>query len=231
VGAWVLIDVAAAATVALLIWYVGFARYNRRRGAAVLDWVQTACLGKGRILDPRWRASSSLLKATLHLSTRWFNDARLTVRLVPRPLPLQWLVSRWHGQEETLTFEADMGFPPVFHLDVIRHRWSGRTGAPTKSPVGTKTGRKTASRDRIWTISRPGPVILTTKEDWPTELTPVVNALASWHDKDFVSVRFNPRSPHFTATVALDSLSDHKAAAGLLGLFRELAASSSAKQH
>jgi hypothetical protein len=63
------------------------------------------------------------------------------------------------------------------------------------------------------------------------ELTPLVNALASWHDKDFVSVRFNPSSPHFTATVALDSLSDQKTAAGLLGLFRELAASSSAKQH
>ncbi|MGB9072458.1 MAG: hypothetical protein WCC22_07275 [Terriglobales bacterium] len=224
-GAWVLIDVTAAA-VALLIWYVGFSRYNRRRGAAILDWVQTACLGKGRILNPRWQASSSLLKATLHLSSRWFDEARLTVRLVPRPLPLGWVVSRWHKQGETLTFEADMGFPPVFHLDVIRHRWSGQTGRKT----GGQTGR-TTGRDRAWTISRPGPVILTTKEDWPAELTPVVNALASWHDKDFVSVRFNPSSPHFTATVALDSLSDQKAAAGLLGLFRELAASSSAKQH
>ena len=229
-GAWVLIDVSAAAVV-LLIWYVGFSRYNRRRGAAVLDWVQTACLGKGRILNPRWQASSSLLKATLHLSSRWFDEARLTVRLVPRPLPLGWLVSRWHKQEETLTFEADMGFPPVFHLDVIRHRWSGQTGSQTGRKTGGQTGRKTTGRDRAWTISRPGPVILTTKEDWPAELTPVVNALASWHDKDFVSVRFNPSSPHFTATVALDSLSDQKAAAGLLGLFRELAASSSAKQH
>lgn len=225
-GAWVLIDVTAAAVV-LLIWYVGFSRYNRQRGAAILDWVQTACLGKGRILNPRWQANSSLLKATLHLSSRWFDEARLTVRLVPRPLPLGWLVSRWHKQEETLTFEADMGFPPVFHLDVIRHRWSGRTGGQT----GSQTGRETTGRDRVWTISRPGPIILTTKEDWPAELTPVVNALASWHDKDFVSVRFNPSSPHFTATVALDSLSDQKAAAGLLGLFRELAASSSAKQH
>jgi hypothetical protein len=222
VGPWVLIDVLLAAAV-LLIWYVGSARYNRRRGAAVLEWVQTACLGKGRILNPRWQANSSLLQATLRLSSRWFDEARLTVRLVPRPLPLRWLVSRWHKQEETLTFEADMGFPPVFHLDVIRHRWSGRTGSQTE--------RKTTGRDRVWTISRPGPVILTTKEDWPAELTPVVNALASWHDKDFVSVRFNPSSPHFTATVALDSLSDQKAAAGLLGLFRELAASSSAKQH
>jgi hypothetical protein len=74
-------------------------------------------------------------------------------------------------------------------------------------------------------------VILTTKEDWPVELSPVVNALASWRDKDFVGVRFNSTSPHFSATVALENLSDQKAAAALLGLFRELAASSSAKQH
>jgi len=58
-----------------------------------------------------------------------------------------------------------------------------------------------------------------------------VNALTSWRDKDFLSVRFNTRSPHFTATVALDTLSDQNSAAGLMGLFRELAASSSAKQH
>jgi hypothetical protein len=62
-------------------------------------------------------------------------------------------------------------------------------------------------------------------------LTPVVTALASWRDKNFVSVRFNPTSPHFTATVALASISDENATAGLLGMFRELAASSSAKQH
>jgi hypothetical protein len=97
VGRWLLIDVAAAAVV-LLLWYAVFARYNRRRGTAVLQWVQGACLGKGRILNARWQASSSLLNATLHLSSRWFEDARLTVRLLPRPQPWHWLMSRWHKQ-------------------------------------------------------------------------------------------------------------------------------------
>jgi hypothetical protein len=216
VGRWVLID-AGSAGILVLLWYVWFARYNRRRAAKVLEWVQAACLGKGRLTDPKWQASSSLLKATLHLSSRWFDRGRLTIRLLPRPLPLQWILCRWRRQEETLTFEADMGYPPGFHLDIIRHRWSGQT-----------SGKKTS---RTWTISRPGPVILTTKEDWPVELTPVVNALATWRDKEFVTVRFNRRSPHFTATVALENLSDQKSTASLLGLFRELAASSSAKQH
>ena len=215
-GRWILIDVGLAGGFVLL-WYTCFARYNRRRAAQVLQWVQAACLGKGRLTDLKWQAGSSRLKATLHLSSRWFEEAHLTIRLLPRPLPVQWVMSRWRDHQETLTFEADMGFPPGFHLDIIRHRWSGQTG--------------TKNTNRKWAITHPGPVILTTKEDWPVELTPVVNALATWRDKDFVSVRFNRKSPHFTATVALDNLSDQIAAASLLGLFRELAASSSAKQH
>ena len=215
-GRWILIDVGAAGLFALL-WYSWFVRYNRRRAASVLQWVQAACLGKARLLDLEWQANSTRLRATLHLATRWFDDAHLTIRLLPRPLPVNWALSRWQEQQETLTFEADMGFPPGFHLDIVRHRWSGQTGV--KSPA------------RKWALHRAGPVVLTTKEDWPVELTPLVNALATWRDKDFVSVRFNQKSPHFTATVALDNLSDQKAASALLGLFRELAASSSAKQH
>jgi hypothetical protein len=218
VGRFILIDVVVGLALCFF-WYAWFARYNRRRAGNVLRWVEAACLGKGRVIDRRWQSSSSRLKATLNLSSRWFENAHLTIRLLPRPLPVQWALSRWRQQQETLTFEANMGFPPGFHLDVIRHRWSGHSGA--KSSTGT----------RAWNITRPGPVILTTKEDWPIELSPVVNALASWREKDFVGVRFNSTSPHFTATVALENLSDQKAAAALLGLFRELAASSSAKQH
>jgi hypothetical protein len=223
VGRFILIDVVVGLALCFL-WYAWFVHYNRRRAGDVLQWVQAACLGKGRVVNLRWQASSSRLNATLHLSSRWFEEAHLTIRLLPRPLPVQWALSRWRQQQETLTFEANMGFPPGFHLDVIRHRWSGHSGAKD-------TGTKNSSGTRAWTISRPGPVILTTKEDWPIELSPVVNALASWRDKDFVGVRFNTTSPHFTATVALENLSDRRSAAALLGLFRELAASSSAKQH
>ena len=222
-GRFILIDVVVGLALCFL-WYAWFVHYNRRRAGDVLQWVQAACLGKGRVVNLRWQASSSRLNATLHLSSRWFEEANLTIRLLPRPLPVQWALSRWRQQQETLTFEANMGFPPGFHLDVIRHRWSGHSGAKD-------TGTKNSTGTRAWTISRPGPVILTTKEDWPVELSPVVNALASWRDKDFVGVRFNTTSPHFTATVALENLSDRRSAAALLGLFRELAASSSAKQH
>jgi hypothetical protein len=217
VGRFLLIDVAVAGAV-VSVWYILFTRYNRRRGSAVLTWVQAACMGRGRIVNPRWRSGSSVLKASLSLPSRWFEDSRLTIRLLPRPLPLRWLLSRYRRQQETLTFEANLGFPPGFRLDVIRHRWAGRSG-------------NKSSKARVWNISRPGPVVLTTKDDWPAEVSPVMNALIAWRDKDFMSVRFDPACPHFTATVALDHLSDEKSATALIGLFRELAASSSAKQH
>ena len=218
VGLPFLIGFALAAIIAAA-WYAGFTIYNRRRGIAVLGWVQAACIGRGRVADPQWRACSSLLKASLKLRSRWFEDARLTIRLLPRPLPLQWLLRQYRRQDETLTFEADLGFPPGFRLDVLRHRWSGRSG------------NKDCKTMRTWSISRPGPVILSTKNDWPAEVTSLMNALTTWRDQDFMSVRFDPRSPHFSATVKLASLSDEKSATALLGLFRELAAGSSAKQH
>ncbi len=63
-GRWFLIDVGVAALFALL-WYSWFVRYNRRRAASVLEWLQTAFLGRGRINDVEWKANSSRLKANL----------------------------------------------------------------------------------------------------------------------------------------------------------------------
>ncbi len=95
---FILIDVVVAFALSLL-WYVWFARLNRRRAGNVLQWVQAACLGKGRVVDLRWQNSSSRLKATLQLSSRWFDDAQLTIRLLPRALPVQWALLEIFGRE------------------------------------------------------------------------------------------------------------------------------------
>ena len=50
------IDVVGAFAV-LGVWYFLFAAYNRRKGTEALRWVQSACAGKGRILDSRWSKS------------------------------------------------------------------------------------------------------------------------------------------------------------------------------
>ncbi len=202
------------AAVLLGVWYLWFIRYNHRRGATVLRWVQSACADKGWLLESHW-VGTSLLQATLHLPSRWFANARLTVRLLPRPIPAQWVISRWRKQKETLTFEADLDCAPRFQLDVFNHRWCGRSH-----------GKNHRSE---WNAYRPGPVVLTTREEWAQELTPVVNTLVASQEKNFLSVRFRPDSPHFSATVALETLADQASAAGVLGVLRELAAGACAK--
>ena len=62
VGRLLVIDVVVAVA-ALGIWYFLFAAYNRRKGTEALRWVQSACAGKGRILDSRWFGSYRLQSA------------------------------------------------------------------------------------------------------------------------------------------------------------------------
>jgi hypothetical protein len=211
------IDVVAA-VVALVVWYLLFASYNRRRGAEALRWVQSACAGKGRILDSHW-LNSSRLYARLQFPSRSFENARVTMKFRPRALPVQWLLACWHKQKETLTFEADLGGSPSFHLEVVRHRWCARSR-------GVTARRK----ERQWDIYEPGPVILTTRTHWKEDPTPELNALMTVRQQDVLQVRFRPESPQFSATMALDSLADPHTAAGFLTTLRELAGASAHRQ-
>lgn len=216
VGRLLLIDVASSVAV-LGLWYLVFFTYNRKKGAAALRWVQSACAGKGRILESHW-AGSSRLQARLHFPSRWFENARVTVKFRPRALPVQWLVSCWRHQKETLTFEADLGGSPSFHLDVVRHRWCAHNR-------GT-TSRKRDGRE--WEIYEPGPIILTTRTHWKQDPTAELNALMSARRQDVLQVRFRPESPQFSATVHLEALADPEAAAGFVSALREIAAGASA---
>ena len=48
---FILIDLIAVLALSFL-WYAWFVRYNRRRAGKVLHWIQSACLGKGRVEGP-----------------------------------------------------------------------------------------------------------------------------------------------------------------------------------
>jgi hypothetical protein len=216
VGRLLLIDVVSAVTV-LVLWYLVFSAYNRKKGAEALRWVQAACKGRGRLLETHW-TTSSRLHARLHFSPRWFENARLTMKLRPRALPVQWLLSCWHREKETLTFEADLDGSPDFHLEVVRHRWSAHN-----------RGSSSRKRDgREWEVCQPGPIILTTRAHWKQDPTSELNALMSVRHQDILRVHFRPESPQFSATVNLESLADPDAAAGFLGAMRELAAGAKA---
>ena len=217
-GRLLLIDVVGAVTV-LGLWYLLFSSYNRRKGAAALSWVQAACGGKGRILESRWLGNSRLY-ARVQFPPHWFENARVTMRFKPRALPVHWLVSCCRRQKETLTFEADLDGSPNFRLQVMRHRWCAHSR-------GLRRGGKD---EREWDIYQPGPLILTTRTQWKEDATPELNALMSVRQQDVLQVRFCPESPQFSATLALDALSDPRAAAGFLTTLRELAAGASAHQ-
>jgi hypothetical protein len=216
VGRLLVID-AGCAVAALSLWYLLFAAYNRRRGAEALRWVQSACAGKGRILDFRW-LTSSRLHARVHFPSRSFENAHVTMKFRPRPLPVQWLLSRIYKQKETLTFEADLGGSPSFHLEVVRHRWCAHSRGID--------GRKRDQRE--WDVYEPGPIVLTTRTHWKQDSTPELNTLMTVRQQDVLQVRFRPDSPQFSATIALEALHDPRTASGFLSTLRELAAGASA---
>ena len=212
-GRLFLIDVAGA--LALVgIWYLCFAHYNHRRGARALRCVEAACANRGQVVDARWRGASRL-HAHLRFATHWFENVRVTIRLLPRPLPIPWLLSVWHKQRETLTFEADLDCAPGIRLEVLRHRWL------------THSDNKTVRKARNWTVVTPGPVVLTSSTQWTREIPPVINALMTSRGHSLMSVRFRPESPHLAATIDLEALSNQQAAAGFLGVLRDLAAGAS----
>jgi hypothetical protein len=84
-----LIDAVVAVALSAF-WYFCFAVYNRRRAIDALRWVETACSRDGRIVQARW-ISPSRLQAQVNFASHWFDKARVTVHLFPRPLPFKWL--------------------------------------------------------------------------------------------------------------------------------------------
>jgi hypothetical protein len=208
-----LID-AVAAVVTLTLWYFLFSRYNRRKGEKALLSVKAACDGRAQVTEAHW-LNTSRVQAKLRFAAHWVENARVTIRLVPRPLPVQWLLSLWRRERETITFEADLDFAPAFHLDVLRHCWL-TDNKPSK-----------ISNLRDWTVVHPGPVVLTTRTQWAQELPPVVHTLMTSRGHSLVSVRFRPDSPHLAATVPLEALSDFDAACGFFNVVRDLAAGAS----
>ena len=215
-GSFFLIDVVLAA-VLVGLWYSLFSRYNRRKGIKALRWVEVACSNRARIVEARW-IGASRLQAHLRFAAHWFENAKVTIRLLPRPLPVQWLLSRCRKQRETLTFEADLDCAPGLRLEVFRHRWM------THGNAGL------AESSRNWTVSRPSPVLLTTSTNWQRELPPIVNALMTSGGHNLLSVRFAPDSPHLAATIELEALSGEETAAGFLAVLRDLASGASASR-
>jgi hypothetical protein len=216
VGNVIIIDALMAAA-CIGLWHACFAQYNRKKGAKAMQWVETACAHRGCITEQHWHGCSRV-RARLAFAAHWFENARVTIQLRPRTLPLRWIYAILRRERETLTFEADLDCAPGIQLQVFRHRWL--THNHSQKPVGK----------REWELHRPGPVMLTTRDAWSEDLAPMVNTLMTSRGHNLLSVRFRAESPHLTATLPLEALRDEQAAASFLKVLRALAAGASAQK-
>ena len=191
----------------VLAWYALFARYNQKRAVLVVDRLRLAW--RGRILSRRW-SGTSRLHVGMRLPSNLFGSAHITVRLLPRALPVQWLLRHWDAQVETVTIEADLDRPPSFSLKVHNHRWSGRLT------------RKVPRVEQPWMIHRSGPMILTTCEDWETEHNPALSALLVARQSEFTDVILKPQSPHLTVTAPVVALVNDSTAKQMFESLQEL---------
>jgi len=197
-------------------WYLFFLRYNRRRRAGVVEWIQAALAGKGQVVAVRW-LNASIFHVALRLGTSLFQHPALTVRLLPCQNPYKWLRQRWRREPATITFEADLDIPPGFHLEVHQHRWCGRSS------------KRALPDPEAWEFERITPLILTSRPAWQREVASMMNALLSCRERELLSLGFRHTSPHFSATIALESISPQgRTGSNVFDTLRELAAGASA---
>ena len=208
---------AGGAAAIVLAWYCWFSRRNRRRGMQVLEWLERALSGQGHVIGIRWLTASRFV-VPLRLAPNLFRHVSVLVRLTPREMPLQWLLSRYRKEQDTLTFHADFDPAPLFDLDVRQHRWCGRTA------------RHFSANPERWEFEQPGPVVLTSRSRWQREVTATMNALLCCRDKDFLQLRFSRRSPHLSAIIPLENIAPGSDSANVFDVLRELAADSSASR-
>lgn len=208
----------AAATVAIVLWYAWFLRYNRQRSLQALRWLESSLGGHGRVVGVQWTAPSRA-QAQLRLAPGVFQRVWAIVELLPRELPLRWIAARLRRQPEMITFQADLDIPPEFNLEVHNHRWCART-------------RRKVPRDAArWETERVTPFMLVTRNEWQREISPMVDALLASRDQDFLNVTFQRRSPHLCASLPVDALApDAPQHADLFEVLRELAGSASASR-
>jgi hypothetical protein len=203
---------ALAAVAFLLIWYLLFVHYNRRKATQVLHRLRSALASQAQIMSVRWKGASRFT-VRLRVVSTLFQQATFQVQMYPRQVPFLWLWERLRKRQEQMTFEADLECPPAFNLEVHNQRWCGKT-------------RKFPRDLRRLALDQCGPFVLTTRNDWQREITAMMSALVASRDCDFLDVNFRRTSPHFSATVPLYSIAQGSGSeTQFFDVLRELASS------
>lgn len=183
----------AGGAAVVVAWYFIFVRYNRNRAIQVLHWIESSLGGHGHVTGIRW-STPSRFQVPVRLSTTVFRHATMRVEITPREMPIRWLMGWLRRRPETLTFEADLDCAPGFNLVVRNHRWWGRTS------------RKLSLDPKRWVFEQTTPLLLTTRQAHPGNTPPMLNALLRCREKDFLKLLFRRSSPHFSATLPLETV-------------------------
>jgi len=130
---------------------------------------------------------------------------------------VQWLLRKLKGRLEMLTFQADLDFPPTFSLHVHHFRWVAQSG------------RKVPANNAGWRFECLQPMIVSTRADHQREIANAMASLTRADGSDLVNISFQRSSPHFSASVPLESLAPGSPSRlYLLDTMRELAGSAPA---
>lgn len=205
-------------TCALLVWRAIYARQSKQRACEVLEWIEVLLYGQGHPLGIKWEGASQF-QVPLRLRSNTFRNASLHVHLAPRNLPFSWIYRKLRNRPETLIFEADLDLAPPFSLELQSYRLFARTR------------KDLAPEAPGWNFEQATPFILTTRKDWQREITSVISSLLSCPERQFLSIAFRQHSPHFSATLALETISPEcSARTEIFDSLRELATGASAPQ-
>lgn len=196
-------------------WYWASVCLARRKAVRILRWIAASLSGQGHVSGIRWLSTSSF-KVPLRLTSGVFHRAWIVVELSRCGTPVHWLWSRLNHRQDLITFQADLDWAPPFSLEVHNFRWFARSSR--KNAPGTGGD---------WTFEQGGPFIISTRLDWQKEITSAMSSLVSVGNREFLSISFSRRSPHFSVTMLLDAISPGCPTRGcMFDAVREVAASS-----
>jgi hypothetical protein len=212
---WVAISLAIVLVLAGA-WYAWVRRSNRLKALDVVQWINLALRGEGHVTGIRWLSGSGFI-VPLRLRSPIFRRPAVRVEFIRRELPQWWLAARTAGKVDSVTFQADLDSAPGFNFEVVNHRWCA--GTHRRLP-------KDPSR---WEFDRGEPLVFATRK-WQREVSALINALLCSHQQELLALSFRRKSPHFSATVPLDSLMPGASSgASIFTLLREIATEVSAR--
>ncbi|HEX3155878.1 MAG TPA: hypothetical protein VHV32_14720 [Candidatus Angelobacter sp.] len=206
--------VTAVAFIALFTtWYAVSLRRKREKAREILRWIQASLAGRGHVVGISWTAASDF-RVPLRLTCGVFRSAWVLVEMRRQETPVQWLIHKIASPREVITFQADLDFPPTFSLAMQNFRWFARSS------------RKAEIERPGWQFERLPSVMITTKTETQREIANTMTSLSRGDNGEFLEVRFQRSSPHFSATLPLDALAPGAPARTyILDAMREMAGS------